>query len=210
MPLHVLNQSVPVVFISSGGITQSLPVKGVIDPLLGETALLQSQPVGTTGNGITDTAPTSDAIVAATQNALEVINFNYHYNPGATQWERDTGNFEQTILTSAARTATTNSADFINRNCRGMHIYIDVTAIVTAPSIVVTIQGKDATSAGYYDILISPAITAVGVQILKVYPSIGAIANQAAADILPRTWRVTVTHANANSITYSVGANMVI
>lgn len=209
MTLHVLNHQVPVAFTAQDGGYISYPLKGSVDPIGGVTSILHTQIVSSAGVRIGSNTPNSDAVSQSTQS-LDVLNFNYHYDPGATQWERTTGNFEQTILASAARTASNNSADFINRNCRGMHLYIDVTAIVTAPSIVVTVQGKDATSAGYYDILVSPAITAVGVQILKIYPSIGAIANQAAADILPRTWRVSVAHANANSITYSIGANMVI
>ena len=31
----------------------------------------------------------------------------------------------------------------------------------------------------------------------------------AASDVLPRTWRVEAAHGNANSITYSVSANLI-
>jgi hypothetical protein len=141
-------------------------------------------------------------------NSTPVTNFNYLFN-GST-WDRKRNNTEETVLASAARTATTNSTDFTNYNAKGAHFIIDVTAITDTPSVVVTIQGKDSVSGEYYDILESVAITATGTTILKVYPGIGAVANGSASDILPRTYRVSITHADADSITYSVGANLVI
>ncbi len=118
-------------------------------------------------------------------------------------------NIEWQILASAARTATNSTADQNNDQWRGMHLFINVSAIVSSPSVVFTISGKDPISATYYDILVSPAIVATGTTILKIYPGIGVLSNGAASDILPRTWRVTATHANSNSITYSIVANMV-
>lgn len=127
----------------------------------------------------------------------------------------------RTVLASAARTASVDSADFLNQFqeiarphlqrdfdgiARGLHLIIDVTAINLTPSITVKIQGKDPLSGKYYDLITSAAITAVGTTVLKVYPGITAAANLAVSDVLPPTWRVSIAHANANSITYSVGA----
>lgn len=118
-------------------------------------------------------------------------------------------NQDVTVLASAARTATIDSADQSNTKGKGLHVVIDVTAIVTAPSITVKIQGKDALSGKYYDILVSAAISTVSTTILKVYPALTAAANSIANDILPKSWRVRVEHANADSITYSVGASVI-
>lgn len=117
-------------------------------------------------------------------------------------------NAESTALASAARTATVNSSDLTNYNGRGCHVVIDVTAIVATPSLVVKIQGKDALSGKYYDILVATAITATGTTVLKVYPGITPTAGASASDMLPRTFRVRVEHADADSATYSVGVTV--
>lgn len=152
--------------------------------------------------------PNNDGKSAADLLGLVTLGTEYLYN-GST-FDRKRANTEETILASAARTAATNSADFTNYNARGAHFIVDVTAITATPSITVTIQGKDPVSSKYYDLLVSNAITATGTTVLKVYPGIGQIANGAASDILPRTYRVSVAHADADSITYSIGANLVI
>ena len=152
--------------------------------------------------------PNSDGKAANDPLGLVTLGTEYLYN-GST-FDRKRANTEETILASAARTATTNSADFTNYNARGAHFIVDVSAIAATPSITVTIQGKDPISSNYYDILVSSALTATGTTILKVYPGIGQVANGAASDILPRTFRVSVAHADTDSITYSVGAALVL
>lgn len=119
-------------------------------------------------------------------------------------------NLEVTLLASAARTANTNSADQTMPHGRGVRISIDVTAIVTAPSITVAIQVKDPISGVYTAVLTSAAIAATGHTEMVVYPGITAAANVAAAMVMSRTWRVSVTHANGNSITYSIAANILL
>lgn len=119
-------------------------------------------------------------------------------------------NAELTLLASAARTATLDSPDQDNPEAKGVHVIIDVTLDPALASVVPTIQGKDPASGKYQDILEGVAITATGTTVLKVYPGIAASANVAASDILPKTWRVRMAHADADSITYSVGANLVV
>lgn len=113
---------------------------------------------------------------------------------------------ERIILESAPRTATVDSADQRDPNAEAVHIIINVTAVTATPSITPRIQGKDPASGGYYDILVGTAVTAAGMTVLKVGPGLAAAANAAAADILPDIWRVRIEHADADSITYSVGA----
>ena len=110
------------------------------------------------------------------------------------------------VFASAARTAAHNSADFASRNCRGLHLIIDATAAVASPGVTFTIQGKDPVSGVYYTLLTSAAITGTGTTVLRVYPGCVAAANTIANDALPGTWRVAVTVADADSLTYSVGA----
>ena len=72
-----------------------------------------------------------------------------------------------------------------------------------------TIQGKDAAGT-YYDILASAAVTAISTTVLRVYPGLVAVANGAISFPLPKTWRVEAVAADADSITYSVTADLMV
>ena len=139
-------------------------------------------------------------------NALSIGSLIFN----GTTWDRVRNNTDGTALASAARTATANSADLVNYNGKGLHVVIDVTAITATPSVVFTIQGKDALSGQYYTVLASAAITATGTTILRVHPGLTAAANTVANDLIPRTWRVNAVHADGDSITYSVGYSLVV
>lgn len=115
-------------------------------------------------------------------------------------------NRSRTIFASAARTATHNSDDIPNPHARGLVVTIDVTAITATPSVVFKIQAKDDASGKYRDVLESAAITGTGTTVLRVHPSLTASANVTAKDVVGATYRVLATHADADSITYSVGA----
>lgn len=117
-------------------------------------------------------------------------------------------NESMALLTSAARTATTNSADIDNKTSCGVHVIIDVTAVTATPSVVFKIQGKDPLSGKYYDLLTSAAIASTGTTVLKLFPSATAATNLAVNDFLPKVWRVLATHADTDSITYTVSANL--
>jgi hypothetical protein len=156
----------------------------------------------------------STATIAAQTIGLQgVVNKNTHLIGGSTLSELSEGNSNQLILALAARTASVNSANQKNRNLRGGHIIISVSAITAAPSVVFTVQGLDSSNgvtSTYYTILTSAAITAVGTTVLRIYPALTAAANLVANDVLPRVWRVVATHANSDSITYSVGFNGIV
>ena len=108
----------------------------------------------------------------------------------------------QTVFASAARTAT-STASIATRSLGGLFI-INVTAASATPSVVFTIKGVCPISSATYDILASAAITGTGTTVLRVHPSLTAAANTIAKDILPSALLVTATHADADSITYSV------
>lgn len=111
----------------------------------------------------------------------------------------------QTILASAARIATVVSPVFSAEQVLASTFVIDVTAAPVTPSIVAVIEGKDPESGSFYPILTDAAITTVSRTTLQVGPTITAAANVAANDILPSEYRITVTHGDADSITYSIG-----
>ena len=120
------------------------------------------------------------------------------------------GNDEVQIKASAAYTASWNGDDQTNVNARGVVVTIDCTVDPAAASVVFTIQGKDAESGKYYTILASAAVAGVETRVLRVYPGLTAAGNLTVSDVLPRTWRVIATHADTDSITYSVGASLVV
>jgi hypothetical protein len=115
-----------------------------------------------------------------------------------------------TVLPSEARTQSVSSEDFENLHYRGVKVVVDVSDLSNMPGITVAIEGHDPVSGKYYEILKSASITAAGTTILTVYPGIEAVSNVSASDVLPRYWRVSVVHDNSDSITYSIGATMIL
>jgi hypothetical protein len=114
-----------------------------------------------------------------------------------------------TVYASAARTATPTAVTVACGAHRGLHLVIDVTSVTASPSVVPTIDGYDPLSGIYYNLLTGSAIVATGTTVLKIYPGIATVANGAASDVVPATIRVTLTHADADSATYSVAAHLV-
>lgn len=115
----------------------------------------------------------------------------------------DTNKDVQVVFASAARTAT--SSVTMSTQCLGGAFIINVTASAATPSVVFTIAGVDPGSDSAYTILASVAITGAGQTVLRIHPDLTAAANTIAKDFLPQNLKVTATHADADSITYSVG-----
>lgn len=131
---------------------------------------------------------------------------NHTYN-GAT-WDRQTGNQTVSLLASAARTTTQTGADTTNYNAKGIKVYLSVTSAGTG-SITVSIQAKDPAGV-YYTLLTGAAVTTNSTNTYTIYPGMTVAANVSASDVLSRVFRVVVTHNNANSITYSVGYDLIL
>lgn len=108
-----------------------------------------------------------------------------------------------TLLTSAARTETTASADITNTSTRGAHIVVNVTAY-TSGQWTPIVQGKDPVSLNYYTICTGSVISGTGAFVLRVYPAFTAGANSC-NDFLPRTWRLQMVGGSTPVSTFSVG-----
>jgi hypothetical protein len=109
----------------------------------------------------------------------------------------------QLVFQREARTAT--STRTFSCSSLGGLFFINVYAASATPSVVFTVKGNDpAYGDRSYDILASAAVTGTGLTVLKVHPSLTADANKVAKDILPDSISVVATHADADSITYSV------
>lgn len=124
-------------------------------------------------------------------------------------WDRQRGVNALSLLTSAARTTTTDSPDQTNYNWRGLILNVNVTSAGTG-SITPSIQVKDSISNTYKTIwTAAAALTANGNYVYALYPGAGAASfTEAVSILLSRTWRVEVVANNANSVTYSVSADM--
>lgn len=108
-----------------------------------------------------------------------------------------------TVLASAARTATPDTYEFdVSGEVKSITLVTNTSAAST-PSTTPKIEGVDRTSGAVWTLLSGAAITATGVSTLTVGTGVTASANVAAGVPVPRVIRVTFTHGNANSHTYS-------
>jgi hypothetical protein len=115
---------------------------------------------------------------------------------------------EKVIYASAARTATPTAVVVNAGRSKELRIVIDVTAVSATPSVVFTVDMIDSTSGKFPNIITSAAITATGTTVLTVALGVTVAANVAVSAPLPQNFRVVATHADADSITYSVTAHL--
>lgn len=120
---------------------------------------------------------------------------------GATNdtWRNNT---EVTVLASAARTASENSADITVYNGAMLAVFLDVTAVSgTSPTLDVTVKVKDVASGKYFVIGTFTQATAVTKQAIF-------IGGGADVEFATRTYRVECVIAGTTpSFTFSVGAS---
>jgi hypothetical protein len=128
---------------------------------------------------------------------------------GNAQVKPTTSGLDTTLIASAAFTTTQTTADQINLYGTGVRVVLDVTVAGTG-SITLEIDAKDVASGKYVAQLTGVAVTTISTNTYVIYPGLIAVANATASDALAHTWRVKVVANNANTITYSVGASILI
>lgn len=163
---------------------------------------ITQNPVGV--NNVVGQSPAVLADGAAVPTALKTGTVPQWYNGATLDFVR--ANQQVIELASGSRTTTQTGADRTNHNARGIHVSLDMTVVGTG-SVTPKIQGKDANGI-YYDLLVGAAITTNVMTVLKLAPGLAAVANAAANDLLPRTFRVVVTANNANAATYSLAYSL--
>lgn len=110
-------------------------------------------------------------------------------------------------IASAARTATNSSGQSNNNTVfRGVRAFVTVTSAGSG-SITPSIEQMLPGTATWVTLLTGPAITANGTTIMTVYPGATPVANLVVDDHVGYAFRITITHNNANTMTYSAGAN---
>ncbi len=117
-----------------------------------------------------------------------------------------------TVFASTARTGSEDSTvvrsamkSVAGGHTRGLALVIDCTAITSSPSVVFVL--KIATGgAAFATIATSAAVTSAGqAAVMVIHPDVATdIANFADQGPMRTRWYVEATHANGNSITYSV------
>jgi len=141
------------------------------------------------------------------------------YGFNGTSWDRWRNNVEFTVLASATRTATGNSASQTNYNAKGVMVFINITAVsgtfAAGEGLKIIIRGKDPTSGTATWLAHTGALTSPGTYLCVCYPGatdVQAIGAVYANDIpLPRTWDVRYEITGTNpSFTFSVGASYVV
>jgi hypothetical protein len=114
-------------------------------------------------------------------------------------------NLGGTLLPSVATSgAQVNSPVITNPNYKGVHVIINVSSY-TSGTYTPHIQAQDPASLNWYDLLVGAGISGTGLTVLKLYPAAATTPNGAAADMLPKTWRVILVGTSTPSMTVSIG-----
>lgn len=115
------------------------------------------------------------------------------------------------LKSSAAVTATGQTADLINRDGRGLVVAVVTSAHSgTSPTLVVKVQGKGP-SGTYYDIpgAATATINTDTTTLLTVYPGVTVVANGAVSQPMPRVYRVVWTIGGTTpSFTFAVDGQL--
>ncbi|MER5252907.1 hypothetical protein [Streptomyces sp. NPDC002855] len=113
-----------------------------------------------------------------------------------------------TVYASAARTATPDTEELeLPKGTRFITAVIDVTAVTATPALTLKIEGVDRASGKVWTLIEDAAVSTVSTGTLHVGPGLTAAANVTANAMVPPVVRFTVTHGDADSATYSVGAH---
>lgn len=131
-------------------------------------------------------------VVAATSGTL-----------GMEQVIQASANESCQLFASASRTATVATEEQHNLRARGVIATINITSAGSG-SVKLVVQRWDPVS-DWVTLADTANLTTDGATSLTVYPGLTGSANVVVSAVIPRKWRVQVTHNNANAITYSVG-----
>lgn len=118
-----------------------------------------------------------------------------------------------TVFPAAARALAQayTSATFYNHQARGVLVLVNATAETATASVTPSLQVSFDDGASWVTYWVAAAaIEAVGTFLYMVYPILDASADgsvtESVALPLPRCWRWVMTHADTDSLTYSVTA----
>lgn len=99
------------------------------------------------------------------------------------------------VYASAARTATPTAVTVSPRAYTALYVVLDVTAVTSTPSVTVTVEEQDVASGKWVTRYTSSAIATVST-------TVGTLVQGVSGQV-----RITATHGNANSATYTLGVH---
>jgi hypothetical protein len=113
------------------------------------------------------------------------------------------------LLPSLARTATTTQSVQLNKNCKGIKVFTNVSVITGGATLTINVYGHDAYGNKY--VIGTKAITSTTTTpwVLSVYPSLPASTGASYNDMLPSNYSVEAAHTDNKSITYSVSYDLI-
>lgn len=119
------------------------------------------------------------------------------------------GKAEFAVAPSVARTATFTSDDFVVPYGKTLTLIIDVTTGAATPLVTPSIRGITE-SGKVYTVLTGAQITAItpATIVMRIGDGVVDVANLGSSIPLPAKWRVVMTHGDADSLTYSIDAEV--
>lgn len=113
------------------------------------------------------------------------------------------------VLPSSARTATPDTHEFeLPAGVKYLTLVIDITAVTATPLVTVTVAGVDRISGKTWTVLASAVLGTVATTLLRVGPALTAAVNLVANDMVPSVIRITSSHGDADSATYSIAGHV--
>jgi hypothetical protein len=115
------------------------------------------------------------------------------------------GTLDYVYLASAARTSTPAVDDVVVPYGKTLTVIINITTGAATPNVTPAIVGVT-DAAITYTILTGAAITSTSaaVVVLRAGDGVADVANLGTSIPLPKTFRITMTHGDADSLTYSI------
>lgn len=115
--------------------------------------------------------------------------------------------YRKTLASGARAASTTETYALPTRGRQGLIVILD-TDTASGFSQTISVEGVDPVSGEVWTILAAAAQTAAGQKVLRIRPGITVAANVSAADILPATVNVKVTHTDATSVTRTIAVQL--
>lgn len=143
-------------------------------------------------------------------NSSLTSNVPLPFNGQTFDRQRNNVDAQTSIVVINGASAQTFNAQQTNYNHRGAQIGINVTQLSASTTVAVLIQGQDVASGQWYTLLTATTISAVGFQLLTVYPGVTPQSGLAVSQILPRTWRASVTIAGPGTASATVGVSHIV
>jgi hypothetical protein len=116
------------------------------------------------------------------------------------------GGYATEVYASAARTATPDTVEVeLGAEWKSLTLVVDTTAAGSSPSTVFTVAWVDRVSGKTYSAasMVTAAITGTGTVVMTINPFLTASGTTIYKDAVQPIARVTATHGNATSHTYT-------